>query len=103
MNISAQNIASKKQVGTLKGQPVIALKTTGGFNLIVVARDGSFDTLGTGSHPAISRHIAEKREPEIQWSELSKSDYLGYESFAFLLPQYEELTMAMRAMQGLGD
>lgn len=98
MDISKEHIASKKVIGKLKNIPVIQLKTTGGLCLIVKATG---DALGVGSHQGIARYIAEKKEPDIEWTEISKSDELPFECFEFLLPQYEEMTDMFRAMQGI--
>lgn len=100
MNLKPEHVESKKKIGMLRGKPVIHLKTTGGFHLIVSMNDsGGFETLGTGPHAAISRHIAEKREPEISWTELSKSDYVPVEHFQHLLPEYEAVTDQIRKLQ----
>jgi hypothetical protein len=98
--IKANQLAYKKQVGkTKKGTPVWELATKGGLHLIVKAQDGNFETLGTGPHRAIARHIADQHEPEIAWTELSKSDHLDYVVIEPLLPKYEKLTAEMRLLE----
>jgi hypothetical protein len=99
-NISKEHIEYRKQVGFLKGRPIIELKTTGGFYMIVASKDGGFETLGTGPHKVVARHIAKKREGDIEWSELSKADHIEPEHFAFCLPEYEGLTSRMRKLEG---
>ena len=100
MNIDSIHIASKKKVGTLRGKPIVELVTTGGLYLIIAAKDGSFETLSTGPHRAVARHIAKKREQDIQWSDLSKSDWYDPETYAWILPRYEALTDLLRKTQG---
>jgi hypothetical protein len=98
MNLIADHISYKKNVGTLKGKPVIELATTGGLHMIVTAQNGGVETLGTGPHRGVARYIAEQHEPDIIWTELSKADYLDPEHFAFCLPAYQELTERMRRL-----
>ena len=103
MNITKEHIANKRQVGTYKGNPVMEISTTGGLHLVVTMKGGSLETLGTGSHRAIARFIADKQaktdKNEIKWTSLSKSDHVPYECFAHLLPVYEELTQRMRSLR----
>lgn len=98
MDLIPAHISYKKNVGTLKGKPVIELATTGGLHMIVTAKSGSIETLGTGPHRAVARYIAEQHEPEIVWSELSKADYVAPEHFVWCLPTYQELTERMRRL-----
>jgi hypothetical protein len=92
MDISTKHIQYKKQIGLYKGKPVMECATTGGFHIIVGIKNGAQHTFGTGSHRAIARHIARKREPELEITELSKADHVPVEAYAHLLPQYEALT-----------
>jgi hypothetical protein len=102
MQIKAEHVESKKRIGKLKGKPVIEIKTTGGFHMVVTSNEsGGFETLGTGPHKAVARHIAQKREPEIEWVELSKSDHVDPAHFQHLLPEYETLTNRLRELQGV--
>lgn len=96
MNIPANQISYKKQIGKLDGDPIIEMATKGGLHLIIASRKGKAETLGTGSHRAIARHIAEKKEPKIEWTELAKSDQLELSYFQHLLPKWEEITEDFR-------
>jgi hypothetical protein len=100
LSIKPEHIESKKKVGKLHGKSVIEIKTTGGFHMVVAANEGGgFETLGTGPHKAVARHIAAKREPDIEWTELSKSDYVDPAHFQNILPEYEALTDTVRKLQ----
>lgn len=101
MNISSEHILSKKKVGKIGNVPVIEIATTGGLHLVFAAKGGKFENLGAGPHRAVARHIAQKREPEIQWTDLSKADYIEPEHFQGLIPRYEGLTARIRSLQGL--
>lgn len=104
MDLSPQHIAYKKNVGTMDGNPVMELATTGGLHLIVGVnpKTGKFETLGAGPHRAIARHIAKKRaKSKIEWNELAKSEDFSPDTFQDLLPEYESLTDQIRARQGL--
>ena len=99
MNIDAKQIDQKpKKVGNLNGKPVFHLRTKGGLHILVMQKNGAYETLGTGPHRAVARHIASKHEPEIVWSELSKSDHVDADAYALILPKYEEMTAALRRL-----
>ena len=91
-SIPSSQIASRKVVGDLHGEKVIEITLKGGLNLIVSAKGGKVAVYGSGSHRGIARHIAKKKEPDIQFNELSKSDWIDPAHFASLLPKYEALT-----------
>ena len=92
MDLSPKHLAYKKQIGLYKGKPVIECATTGGFHLIVGIKDGQQHTFGCGSHRAIARHIARKREPELEITELSKSDDIDPRAYEHLLQGYQDIT-----------
>ena len=99
MNIDSKQIDEKpKKVGNLHGKPVFHLRTKGGLHILVMQKASGYETLGTGPHRAVARHIASKYEPDIVWSELSKSDHVDPEAYAMILPKYEEITEALRAI-----
>lgn len=102
MNISPEEVAYRKKVGTLEGDPVFEVGLKGGLHLLFARRGGKFQTLGAGPHRAVARFIAKKKtEDKIEFSDLSKADHIEPEHFADILPEYEALTDAFRAAQGL--
>lgn len=99
MDLTTKQIDEKpKKVGNLHGKPVYHLRTKGGLHVLVMQKGAGYETLATGPHRAVARHIASKYEPEIIWSELSKADHVGIESFQMILPKYEEITEALRSL-----
>lgn len=98
MDIKQEHVASKKQIGTLKGKPVFQIKTTGGLVMVVLG-GGTPSVLGVGPHQGVARYIAEKKESDLKWTDLSKADYVPYDAFAFILPKYEALTEEFRRLQ----
>lgn len=96
---SKQLVGKPKKVGKTEGRDVLEIATKGGLHLIVAAKDGHFETLGTGPHRAVARYIAKKRR-DIQWSDLNKADHVPYEFLAPLLPKYEAITDKLRQMHG---
>ena len=98
MNIPAEQIEFKRKVGKAKGKAIFHVKTLGGLH--VMATEGGI-VLGAGPHRAVARHLAQKFEPSAEWTELSKSDHLEESAIAHLLPEYQELTERLRALQGL--
>lgn len=97
IQIPSSQIKIKKKIGTLHGEPVILVSTVGGLSMVVSPQDGKVKTLGVGSHKSIAKHIASKRNPDIQWTELNKADEVETEHFEFLLPKYETLTDSFQA------
>mgnify|MGYP000904811848 CR=1 FL=1 len=100
MNLTREQLQYHKKVGKLNGRPVFEIATKGGFHMIVAPKGTGYETLGTGPHRAVARHIAEKTEKEILWTELSKSDWVDPADFADLIPKYEEVTRYIRSVQG---
>ena len=91
MNLTNAHIATKKQIGTLKGRAVVEIVTTGGLHLIVMQKAGGVETLGAGPHRAVARWMAKKKQPELEITELSKAEYIAPEHFSHLIPEFEEL------------
>lgn len=89
-------IAVKKKIGRVGGKSIDLVRLVGGYNMIVDS-DGSI--LGAGPHRRVAMHIAKNFNPNIEYSELSKSDHIPYESFEHLIPQCEELTKALQQAQ----
>lgn len=95
MNITEEQLAEKpKAIGTLNGHKIFHVSTKGGFHMVVQPNGTGFDTLGVGPHPAIARHIAQKHQPEIAWTELSKAQYMDPASA--LVAKYEAVTAQFR-------
>jgi hypothetical protein len=91
--ISADQIAYRKKIGKLDGQSVYEVGLIGGLHLILKAgKDGKTEPLGAGPHRAVARHIAMKRNPDLELTELSKSDWVDPAHYQALLPKYEALT-----------
>lgn len=91
--ISQDQIAYRKKVGKLDGQPVMEIGLIGGLHLIAKAgTDGKAEILGAGPHRAVARHIALKRNPDIEFTELNKADHIEQIYFEDLLGRYEDLT-----------
>jgi len=99
MNVTERHIESKKRIGTLRGQAVIEVKTTGGLYMVVCNKSGGIETLGTGPHRAVARFIAQKREPTLVVTELSKSDYLDEAAIRSVLAKYEQITDQLRELE----
>ena len=99
MDITMKHVAYRRQVGLFKGKPVFEVATTGGFHLLVGQKDGGQHTFGTGSHRAIARHIARKREPDLVITELSKADAIDPRAYQHLVPEYEALTDRFNAFE----
>lgn len=93
MDIKEDEVESRKKVGKLNGKPVIEIGLKGGLWLIFANQNGKMEAVGAGPHRAVARHIAKKRtDNEIEFSDLSKADYIPVAHFEWILPQYEVVT-----------
>ena len=99
MDITPQHVAYRKKVGMYEGRPVWEIATTGGYHLLVGLCKGTQKTFGVGSHKCIARHIARKRTPGLELTELSKADQIDPRAFAHLIPTYEAETDRFNALE----
>lgn len=100
MDLTPEQIAYKSKVGQIGNAPVFEVITKGGWNMVIAARDGRFEPIGAGPHRAVARHIAMKREPKIEFTEIKKSDHLYVEEYAWMLPEWEQRTDELRTAGG---
>lgn len=99
MDLEAKHIAYSKVIGSLNGDKIVEMATTGGLVMVAV-RKNKPEVLGAGSHRAIARLIASKKQPDIRFTELAKGDHVPEEYIRDLLPRYEALTEQIRRAQG---
>ena len=92
MNIDESEVISRKTVGKLGEDGVVELVTKGGLNLVFAKIKGKIEALGAGSHKAIARFLARKKEPGIIWSDLNKAEHVPEDAFRHLVPYYTEVT-----------
>ena len=102
MQIPENQIKHKKNVGTLKGNPVFEVYLVGGLHLLAVvdAKLRKTDIIATGKHRALSRHIAKMKAPDIIFTELNKGEEIPVEHFSWCLEKYIELTEKLNKMLG---
>lgn len=100
VNILPEHVSYCRKVGLFKGKPVFEVATTGGYHLLQGVKDGQAHTFGVGPHRAIARHIARKRNPDLEITELSKADYVDPQTYVHLLPAYEQMTNRFNALGG---
>lgn len=98
-----KEIKRRKKIGDLKGRTVFGIETVGGYHVVAAqAEKGkNLEILGGGNHPAISRFIAEKHSPGINYTLLEKGDYLNPLVFADIIHEWEAFTNDLRVLQGL--
>jgi len=102
MVIPEEQVVSKKKVGKSKGEDVYHLKLKGGLH--IMAKGPQRRVLGAASHRAVARHLAQKFEPEVEWTELSKSeDHVSPDYFDAMVPYYEDVTRSLRDLQDKKD
>jgi hypothetical protein len=101
MNIDEKQLASKKKlIGKWGRTQVFHMITKGGYNFVVATKGADYETLGVGPHIAVARHIANRRAPDIQWTQLSKADHVPFEVIEHLIPKYEAMTDRFRERHG---
>lgn len=78
MQITANEIASIEEAGTLDQSPVKMIRTKGGFWIAVGKPRGKYreEALAAGSHPAIVKYNLSKQYPAFQ-ENLMKSEVFG--------------------------
>lgn len=102
MNIRPEEVEYKKKVGKVGDAPLIEVGLKGGLHLIFMAKNGKFETMGTGPHRAVARFIAGKKaEGKAEWTDLNKADHIEPAFFEHLLGKYEALTDEFRKAQGI--
>lgn len=87
-------------IGRLNGSPVYRVETKGGLHLVMTkSNDGKPKTLGAGSHPATAIHIAERDNPELKITELTKSESLDPAILSQQVQEYSWLTRKIQEIQ----
>ena len=89
-SIGADQVSYRKKVGRLGKDPLYEIGLIGGLHLIMKA--GSKEPLGAGPHRAVARHIAKRRNPDVEWTDLSKADWWPEDTYILILPKYEAVT-----------
>ncbi len=94
--------APPTKIGMLENRPVYQAKTKGGYHLIFTHKSGSTspEFLAAGNHRAVARHVAAKKNENLVFTELSKSEHVNIEHYSYLIPECEELTTRIRKMNG---
>lgn len=98
MNLTQEQVAAVKDIGVLKGGKVFEVITKGGLVLVVGTKNGQRVTLGAGPHRAIARFIAKESEPDLNITELSKSDSLDAIDLNNSLPACRALTKRIQSI-----
>jgi len=103
LSLEPNQIKTKKTVGKVNTNPVFEVVTKGGLWVNILGKGAGFEVIGTGPHRGVARYIAEQKQPNIQWNEFAKGDYIDPIDFAFVLPKYVEFTDQLRERQGLHE
>ncbi len=97
MQIRPQEIDYKKKIGTLNGNNVMEIGLKGGYHIVCAVNGPKIDYLGVGPHRAVARYMAKKRKPDLQITELAKSEQVDPEHFAHQLPKFEAMLDRMNS------
>lgn len=98
MHITKEHIDYKKVIGKLRknGAPVHEVRTTGGLYLVIASDGKNLRTLGTGPHRAVARFIAEKNEPDLLITDLSKSDSIDEATLLLWADVFQKITARLQ-------
>lgn len=99
MDIPTSQIEFKRKVGRSGGSELWHIKTYGGLHTIFKTMGKSMRFIGSGPHRAVAQRVAEKFDPEIVWTELSKSDHIDEAVIAPLVAEYYKITLQARKLQ----
>lgn len=99
LQITPEHIASKKVIGKLKNNKVFHIATTGGLNVVIVAKAVP-EIIGAGAHKGLAKFLAKRKEPDIEYNELEKSD-VDPVYFQHLIPKYEAIVEALRKSESI--
>lgn len=101
MNIDMRQMTgSPKRIGrTTDGEDVFEMVTKGGLTVIQAAhpKSGAKRTLGLGPHRALARWVAKSQNKGIELTELSKSEAVGPDHWAHLIPDCLSLLARFQA------
>jgi hypothetical protein len=92
MDINDSQFSISATIGKCGGADVVHSRTHGGLHLVWVAGRGKPRIIAAAPHKYVAKCLAEENEPDIQWSELSKGEYIERQDFEHLLPEYRALT-----------
>ncbi len=100
MNINITQFQIKpKRVGKLGEEDVFEAVTKGGLVVLATGNGTKLSkVLGVGPHTAIARLVAQKKEPELQITKLTKSQEGDLVHAAQIAPEYAQLTDRMNAI-----
>ncbi len=97
---TAQLAGTPEKIGELDGRPVMEMATKGGLHLVVtIKKNGSTETLGTGSSRALARYVARKMNPELKVSALAKSEDAPAVALGNAAPEFFALTRRIRVLE----
>lgn len=98
LSIPADQVKVKRRVGHIGEDGCFLVGTKGGFNVVarVSKSSGKTTVLGCGSHAAIALHVAQKKEPNLVLTDLSKSDFVPTQAYIDRIPKWERITKALQ-------
>jgi hypothetical protein len=93
LNILPKHLKGKpEKIGTVDGEPMFFVETTGGLNIIATQKNGNFTLLSMAPHSAICKHSVSKNCKNVVFNELCKSESIDIEQFKDMIAKYEEIT-----------
>lgn len=77
LDIKPQHIARQNVVGHIKGNPVTHIRTLGGLEILCWTNKGTPEVIAAAPHIGVSNFIAQKKHPDIVFTELKKSEAIS--------------------------
>lgn len=93
LNILPKHLKNKpERIGTVDGEPMFFVETTGGLNIIATKKNNKFELLSCAPHPAICKHIVSKKFKDVVFTALQKSEEVDVSQFQEMIKKYEQVT-----------
>lgn len=77
---------------------VWAVGTIGGLHMVIINKNGKSEVVGAAPHPGVARFVAHKKEPDIVFNLLEKSETIDPSLFSDKIDQYVTLTNKINAI-----
>jgi hypothetical protein len=101
MIIPSDEICYKEICGKLGNKTLYKVGVIGGLHLVELrSPDGSKQVIGAGSHPGVARMTAKRLHPDIEWTELAKSQEIDERDVSDILPFWLEVVASAQKKLG---
>lgn len=97
MLVPQSQVIEKTVIGKRGNSKVFLINTVGGLSMCVLA-SATPEILSLSPHPAVSKHIARKKYPDIKM-DIQKSEEIPLDAFEHIIKKYEAVSDAIAELQ----